>query len=292
MTGPRLWVEAARPRTLVAGIVPVLVGTAVAQRVPDVQLSPGRFAGSLVVAVGMQVGVNFANDLFDARKGVDTEERLGPRRLTSSGLITPADMAKAMILAFAVAIAAGTGLAAVAGWELALVGAISVVAALGYSGGPWPYASKGLGEIFVFVFFGAVATAGSGYVQAEQVTGLALAASVPVGLLATAILVVNNLRDIGTDERSGKRTLAVRLGAGRTKLLYKAMIVSAYLSLAVVTLAGGGPVAALPLLSAPLAVGPSRIVSTASGRGLIAALVATARLQLVFGMLLAVGIGL
>lgn len=284
---PQLWFEAARPRTLVAGIVPVLVGTAASGR-----FSVPRFLGSLVVAVFMQIGVNFANDLFDAQKGVDTAERLGPRRLTSAGLISPGDMGKAMVLAFFIAIAAGTGLAAAAGWELVVVGAISVIAALGYSGGPWPYASKGLGEIFVFIFFGVVATVGTAYVQAEQVLELAVAASVPVGFLATAILVVNNLRDIDTDARAGKRTLAVRLGAARTGLLFKGLIVGAYLALAAVALAGGGPLVALPILSAPLALPPFKVVSTATGRGLIAALVGTAKLQLVFGILFALALWL
>ncbi|HYN98387.1 MAG TPA: 1,4-dihydroxy-2-naphthoate octaprenyltransferase, partial [Actinomycetota bacterium] len=194
MAERKYWVEAARPRTLVAGIVPVLVGTAAAGR-----LSPPRFVGSLIVAVFMQIGVNFANDYFDAVKGVDTHERLGPRRLTSSGLIPADAMRNAMVAAFVVAVAAGLGLSAAAGWELTAVGAVSVVAALGYSGGPYPYGSRGLGEVFVFIFFGVVATVGSAYVQIEEISWLALWASVPVGFLASAILVANNLRDIPTD---------------------------------------------------------------------------------------------
>ena len=279
------WVEAARPRTLVAGIVPVLVGTAASG-----SFSLPRFLGALVVALGMQVGVNFANDLFDARKGVDTPRRMGPRRLTAAGLITESSMRNAMVISFLIAVVTGAGLAAVAGWELAIVGAVSILAALGYSGGPWPYASKGLGEVFVFIFFGLVATVGSAYVQAEEVTPLAVAASIPVGLLATAILVVNNLRDIETDDATGKRTLAVRLGADRTRRLYRALIAGAYLFLVVVASRGGGLPALLPALSIPLAIPPVKMVSTASGRELIAALGATARLQLVFGVLLAVGL--
>jgi 1,4-dihydroxy-2-naphthoate octaprenyltransferase len=185
---------------------------------------------------------------------------------------------------------AGTGLAAVAGWELAIVGGVSILAALGYSGGPWPYASKGLGELFVFIFFGLVATVGSAYVQSEEVTPLAVAAAIPVGLLATAILVVNNLRDIGTDAAGGKRTLAVRLGADRTRRLYRMLLVGAYLFLMPVVFRGAGAAALLPVASLPLAIAPAKTVGRVSGRELIAALGGTARLQLVFGVLLAVGI--
>lgn len=281
------WVEAARPRTLVAGIVPVLVGTAAAGR-----LSPPRFLGSLVVAVFMQVGVNFANDYFDAVKGVDTAERLGPRRLTSAGLIAPGAMRNAMAASFVVAVAAGVGLAAAAGWELIVVGAVSIVAALGYSGGPFPYGSRGLGEVFVFIFFGVVATVGSAYVQIEEVSPLALCASVPVGFLAAAILVANNLRDIPTDSRTSKRTLAVILGDARTRLAFKVLIVGSYLSLALIALCGGGLWVLLPLLSIPLAIPVLRRVSTDSGRKLIGVLVGTAKLQLAFGILLAIGLWL
>ncbi len=277
--------EAARPRTLVAGIVPVLVGTAAAGR-----LSPPRFAGALVVAVFMQVGVNFANDYFDAVKGVDTHERLGPRRLTSSGLIAPGAMRNAMVAAFLIAVATGLGLSAAAGWELTVVGAVSVVAALGYSGGPYPYGSRGLGEVFVFIFFGVVATVGSAYVQIEEISGLALCASVPVGFLASAILVANNLRDIPTDSRTDKRTLAVILGDARTRTAFKALIVGSYLSLGLIALCGGGLWVLLPLLSFPLAIPVLRKIATDSGRQLIGVLVGTAKLQLAFGVLLAVGL--
>lgn len=281
----RYWVEAARPRTLVAGIVPVLVGTAVSDRFSTV-----RFVGALIVAVFMQVGVNFANDYFDAVKGVDTSHRLGPRRLTSAGLISPDAMRNAMVATFAVAVLAGLGLAAAAGWELAVVGAVSLLAALGYSGGPWPYASHGLGEVFVFIFFGVVATVGSSYVQVEAVTLPAAVSSVPVGLLATAILLVNNLRDIQTDAATGKRTLAVRLGTRGTQRLYRSTLAGAYLGLGPVVWAVGSAVTVLPLLSLPLALDPWRRVGTETGRGLIAVLVSTAKLQLAFGVLMAAGV--
>lgn len=281
------WIEAARPRTLVAGVVPVLVGTAASGR-----FSVPRFLASLVVAVFMQVGVNFANDYFDHVKGVDTEQRLGPRRLTAAGLIAPEAMRTAMVAAFAVALATGLWISAVAGWELAVVGAISLLAALGYSGGPYPYGSRGLGEVFVFVFFGVVATAGTAYVQIEELSGLALCASVPVGFLASAILVANNLRDIPTDSRTGKRTLAVILGDPRTRTTFKGLIVGSYLSLPLIVLCGGGLPALLPLLSFPLAIPVLKHVSTDSGRGLIRVLVGTAKLQLAFGVLLAAGLSL
>lgn len=279
------WIEAARPRTLVAGVVPVLVGTAAAGR-----LSPPRLLGSLVVAGFMQIGVNFANDYFDAVKGVDTEARLGPRRLTSAGLIAAAAMRNAMAVSFAVAVVAGLGLAATAGWELAIVGAASILAALGYSGGPFPYGSRGLGEVFVFIFFGVVATVGSAYVQIEEISGLALCASVPVGFLAAAILLANNLRDIPTDSGTGKRTLAVILGDRRTRRLFKSLILGAYLSLGLVVACGAGWLALLPVLSFPLALPVLKRASTESGRALVGVLVGTAKLQLAFGVLLAVGL--
>lgn len=287
MAERKYWVEAARPRTLVAGVVPVLVGTAAAGR-----LSPPRFLGSLVVAIFMQVGVNFANDYFDAVKGVDTSERLGPRRLTSSGLISPGAMRNAMAAAFLAAVVTGIGLAAFAGWELVVVGAVSVIAALGYSGGPYPYGSRGLGEVFVFIFFGVVATVGSAYVQIEEISALAICASVPVGFLAAAILVANNLRDIPTDSRTSKRTLAVILGDTRTRVAFKALIIGSYLSLGLIALCGGGPWVLLPLLSFPLAIPVLRKAGTDSGRELIGVLVGTAKLQLAFGVLLAIGLWL
>ncbi|HEX2180395.1 MAG TPA: 1,4-dihydroxy-2-naphthoate polyprenyltransferase [Actinomycetota bacterium] len=285
MVEPKYWVEAARPRTLVAGVVPVLVGTAAAGR-----LAPGRFAGCLVVAVFMQIGVNFANDYFDAVKGVDTAARLGPRRLTSAGLIPASAMRSAMVAAFAVALAAGLWLSAVAGWELAVVGGVSLLAALGYSGGPFPYGSRGLGEVFVFIFFGVVATVGTAYVQIEEVSGLALCASVPVGLLASAILLANNLRDIPTDSGTGKRTLAVLLGDRRTRVAFQALIAGSFVASGLVVLCGGGWTALLPLLSFPLAVTVVRRASSDSGRELIGVLVGTAKLQLAFGILLAIGL--
>jgi 1,4-dihydroxy-2-naphthoate octaprenyltransferase len=272
------WVEAARPRTLAAALAPVLVGTAAADT-----FSPGRFVLTLIVALALQVGVNFANDLSDASRGIDTFRR-GPRRAVSSGLITARAMKIGIACALGVACAAGLVLVAAVGFELAVLGGASLIAALAYSGGPRPYASEGLGEVFVFVFFGLVATAGSAYVQEEQVTPVALAASVPIGLLASAILVVNNLRDIDSDAAVGKRTLAVRIGEHATRGVYRRMVLAAFALLPVVAAVAEslGPLVAF--LSLPLGLRCLRLSEDA--------LAQTAGLELVFGLLLAAGLGL
>lgn len=281
-----VWVEAARPRTLVAGVVPVLVGTAASGRWLAL-----RGIAALIVGVSVQVGVNYANDLFDATRGVDQGDRVGPRRATAAGLITPTRMGVGIAAAFGVAALAGLYLAAVAGPELIAVGALCFLAALGYSGGPRPYASAGLGEIFVFVFFGLVATIGSAYVQIEGVPVTAVVAGVPVGCLATAILVVNNLRDMESDRRAGKITLAVRLGRPRTRTFYALLLLSAAAVLIPLMVTVGSPWPGIALGAAPLGVRATRLVATRTdGPGLIAALGATARFQLLFGLLLAVGL--
>ena len=281
-------VEAARPKTLSAGVAPVLVGTAAADR-----FVAWRFAAALVVGVAVQVGVNYANDYFDFVRGVDTPARVGPRRAVAAGLVAPARMRLAMLAAFGVAAVAGLALAAAAGWELLLVGALCFAAAVSYSGGPRPYASAGLGELFVFTFFGLVATVGSAYVQDGRIVTAAVAAAVPVGLLAVAILVVNNLRDIETDAAAGKQTLAARIGDARTRTLYVLLLAVAFASVAAVASAVRSPLPVLAALAAPLAAGPLRVVrDRVHGRGLIPALAGTARLQLVFGVLLALGLAL
>lgn len=283
-----LWVEGARPKTLAASVVPVLVGTAAAHR-----LIAWRFALALVVSVAIQVGVNYANDYFDGRRGVDTAARIGPRRLTASGAATHTQMKIAIASSFAVAGAAGTGLAAATSWWVLLVGLAAFAAALGYSGGPKPYAALGLGELFVFVFFGLVATIGSAYVEIERVTRVAVASALPVGFLATAILVANNIRDIPTDAASGKVTLAVRLGRTRTRALYHVLVALAFVCVFVVAgiAHAAGPLLALVALS--LAVQPSMLIATAEdGPTLVRALVGTARLELVFGIMLAIGLAL
>ena len=288
MTSAALWVQGARPRTLGAAVSPVLVGTAVASRYGDVVWWRALFC--LVLAVALQVGVNYANDYSDGVRGVDTQRR-GPVRLTASGLAAPAKVKEAAFLAFAVAGVLGIVLAVAVDWRLVLVGAASILAAALYSGGPKPYASSGLGEVMVLVFFGFVATCGSAYVHLERVPWLAVGAAVPVGLLACGILLVNNLRDVDSDRAVGKRTLAVRVGKPRARVLYRASIVLALV--AVVALAVEAPGALLAVAAAPLAVPPLRTVaSKTDAPSLVTALVATARLQLVFSALLAAGLAL
>jgi 1,4-dihydroxy-2-naphthoate octaprenyltransferase len=264
----------------------VVVGTAVAAAEGDVIW--WRAAAALVVAVAIQVGTNYANDYSDGVRGTDTR-RVGPVRLVASGLAPAASVRRAAIISFGVAALAGLALAAAAGWWLILVGAASVAAGWLYTGGPRPYGYVGLGELFVFVFFGLVATVGSAYVQLERITGLAVAASVPVGLLAVALLVVNNLRDIPGDTASGKRTLAVRVGDRVTRRLYAACVLIPFAL--VPALAVSRPAALLALAALPLAIVPvRRVLAGEEGRGLIPVLGATGRLQLVFGALLAIGI--
>src|SRR5438105_2894545 len=221
-SGPRIWLMAARVRTLPAAIAPVLVGTALAGY--DHVFHPLRFVAALVGAIFIQVGTNLSNDYSDARRGADTEDRLGPVRVTAGGLVPPDRVLLATYLSFGVAVAAGAYLIAVAGWQLLVVGAASILAGVLYTGGPRPYGYEGLGEMFVFLFFGIVAVAGSFFVQVRHLSWEAFALAVPVGLLASAILVVNNVRDIDTDRRAGKRTLAVRLGRERTRVLHAVLV--------------------------------------------------------------------
>ena len=288
MTGPALWFQGARPRTLGAAVSPVLVGTAVASRYGHVVWWRAFFC--LLLAVALQVGVNYANDYSDGVRGIDTQRR-GPVRLTASGLVAPALVKRAALLSFAVGGLLGLVLAAVVDWRLVLVGATSIAAAALYSGGPKPYASSGLGEVAVLVFFGFVATCGSAYVQLERVPWLAVAAAVPVGLLACAILLVNNLRDVDSDKEVGKRTLAVRVGRALTRRLYRASLTLALL--AVAAMAPTAPGALLALAAAPLGFPLLRIVASASDpQSLVRALVGTGWLQLAFSVLLAVGLAL
>src|SRR5436190_15929239 len=223
MSAARLWVMAARPRTLPAAISPVLVGTTAAVEHVE-HLRVLAFVAALVGSVFIQIGTNLANDYSDAKRGADTADRLGPVRVTSAGLVAPRRVLIATWIAFAVAVGAGIYLATVAGWVILVVGAASILAGVLYTGGPRPYGYAGLGEVFVFAFFGLVAVNGSYYVQLERLDWLPFGLSIPVGLLATAILVVNNIRDLDTDRRAGKRTIAVRLGRDRTRRLYATMV--------------------------------------------------------------------
>ena len=286
--GWRLWWAGARPRTLPAALVPVVVGTAVAD--VDGRVLWWRAALALVVSLALQVGVNYANDYSDGIRGTD-DVRVGPLRLVGSKLATPRAVRLAMLGAFAIAAVAGLVLAiATSPWLLA-VGAAAILAAWFYTGGPRPYGYAGLGEAFVFVFFGLVAVAGTAYVQTESLTGLAVVAGVPVGLLATALLVTNNLRDIPGDTVAGKRTLAVRLGDPKTRLLYVSLLGLALVLVPVVAALAHQPLALIAVGALVPAVPAVRAVrSGAAGRALIPVLGATGRVQLVFGALLSAGL--
>jgi 1,4-dihydroxy-2-naphthoate octaprenyltransferase len=286
----RIWLMAARPKTLPVGLAPVLVGTSLAGTA-DV-FHPLRFAAALLGALFIQVGANLSNDYSDARRGADTEDRLGPVRVTAGGLVPPRQVLIATYVTFGLAILCGVYLIAVAGWQLLLVGAASIVAGVLYTGGPRPYGYEGLGELFVFLFFGIVAVAGSYFVQTERLIWEAFALAVPVGLLASAVLVVNNVRDLETDRRAGKRTLAVRLGRSRTRTLFAAMVYGAYVLAPVTWIFGPlGAWLLLPLLSLPLAAPVVRAVRTRTdGPSLNEALAHSGRLELVFCALLCAGI--
>jgi 1,4-dihydroxy-2-naphthoate octaprenyltransferase len=289
------WWTGARPRTLGAGIVPVLVGAASADR-----FIAWRFAAALIVAAGLQIGVNYANDYFDGVRGVDTAERLGPPRLTASGKVSPRAVAVASLASLGAAGIAGLALAITTEPALILtVGALALLAAVLYSGGPRPYAGLGLGELSVFAFFGLMATAGTAFVMDETVAPAAWWTGSVLGLLAVAILVANNLRDIPTDATAGKGTLAVRIGAARTRVLYRTCVVGAF----AVILAGFGvwiawepagltPWGLLGLAVWPLAIRPMERVGSASGRELIPVLTGTAAVHAACGILMALGLAL
>ena len=282
------WVAGARPRTLPAAVVPVLAGTAVAASQAEVVW--WRAVLALVVSLAIQVGTNYANDYSDGVRGTD-DSRVGPVRLVAGGLASPGEVKRAAFMAFGVAGLAGLALAVAVGPELLVVGAACLGAGWFYTGGSRPYGYIGLGEVAVFVFFGLVATVGSAYVHLERVTALAVLASVPVGLLATALLVVNNLRDIPTDAASGKRTLAVRLGDHTTRLVYVACLAGAFAALP--PLAFARPAVLLAFGSLLLARVPAQaVLGGARGRELVPVLVATGQVQLAFGLLLALGLAL
>ncbi len=269
----------------------MVVGTAAAGSV-----IPWRLAAALLVGLGLQVGVNYANDVHDGIRGVDTAERLGPPRLVGSGAASPRAVTTAALLGILVAAVAGLALALATTLWLVAFGALAMLALWSYSGGPRPYAELGLGELMVFVFFGVMATAGSAYVQVESVPPAAWWSSAAMGVFAVAILMTNNLRDIPTDAATGKRTLAVRLGERRTRALYRVVVALAFASVVAAVAAGerwGMPRwALLALGAAPLALRPVRAIGTAEGRALVPVLVGTARLQVAFGALLAAGLWL
>jgi len=281
---------AARPRTLPAAVAPVLVGTALAGQAGV--FHPLTFVATLVGAIFIQVGTNLSNDYSDARRGADTEDRLGPVRVTAGGLVPPRQVLMATWVSFGVAVLVGIYLVAVAGWELLLVGGASILAGVLYTGGPRPYGYEGLGELFVFAFFGIVAVTGSYFVQAKELPWEAFVLAVPVGLLAAAILMVNNIRDLETDRRAGKRTLAVRLGRHRARRLYALMVYVAFFLAPLPWVLGSlSAWLLLPWLAMPLAVPLVRTVANhTDGPTLNAALARTGMLQLVFCLLLSAGI--
>ncbi len=285
----RIWLMAARPRTLPAAIAPVLVGTALAGS--EGRFRPLAFAAALIGSVFIQIGTNLSNDYSDARRGADTEERLGPVRVTAGGLVPPRKVLVATWLAFGIAVVAGIYLIAIAGWQLLVVGLASIAAGVLYTGGPRPYGYEGLGEIFVFGFFGIVAVVGSYYVQVERLRGLAFALAVPVGLLAAGILMVNNIRDVDTDRRAGKLTLAVRLGRSPARRLFAATVYVPYLWTTVVAILSGMPALLLVWLCFPLAPRLVRTVATRTdGPALNGALGQAGRLLAAFSVLASVGL--
>jgi 1,4-dihydroxy-2-naphthoate octaprenyltransferase len=287
----KIWLLAARPRTLPAGVAPVLVGTALA--IHEGTFRAGAFIAALLGAVFIQVGANLSNDYSDARRGADTEDRLGPVRVTAGGLVPPKQVLTATYVSFGLAVLCGVYLIVIAGWVILAIGAASILAGVLYTGGPRPYGYDGLGDLFVFLFFGIVAVAGSYYAQVERLEWAAFALAVPVGLIAAAILDVNNIRDAPTDARVGKRTVAVRLGRSRARDLYAFEIYVAYLIPPVVWLAGSDLDVWVLLcwLSLPAAVPLVRMVRRHDdGPTLNQALAKTGMLQLAFCLLLSAGL--
>ncbi|HEX4493910.1 MAG TPA: 1,4-dihydroxy-2-naphthoate polyprenyltransferase [Acidimicrobiia bacterium] len=286
MTTAAEWVQGARPRTLGAAIVPVVVATALAST--DAPTIWWRAFAALVVALALQIGVNYANDYSDGVRGTDVARR-GPLRLTATGTATPQAVRTAALLAFAVAAVAGLALAIAVDLRLLIVGGASIAAAVLYTGGPRPYGYSGFGEVAVLAFFGVVATVGTVFVQLDRIPGASWPAALAVGLPAVAILVVNNLRDIDTDRVANKHTLAVRIGAARTRALFLGALAGALVATALLAIAH--PWALLGLAAAPFALVPIRIVRTrADAPSLVRALVTTARFQLVLGALLVIGL--
>jgi 1,4-dihydroxy-2-naphthoate polyprenyltransferase len=288
----RIWVMAARPRTLPAAIAPVLVGSAAAVQWAGHLPRIGAFVAALIGSVFIQIGTNLANDYSDARRGADTVDRLGPVRVTSAGLVAPRRVLVATWIAFAVAVICGIYLAAVAGLVILLVGGVSIAAGILYTGGPRPYGYAGLGEVFVFLFFGLVAVNGSYYVQVEKLEALPLGLSIAVGFLATAILVVNNVRDLDTDRRAGKLTVAVRMGRSNAIALYRLLVLGAFAVLPIALVAGEASLLPLVGLAAlPLAISPMRTISNRSdGASLNQALAATGALLAAFSLLVSAGL--
>ena len=287
----RAWLLASRPATLPAAAVPVIVGGAAAVNQGAV-FRPLVFVTTLAAALLIQIGTNFANDYSDFHRGADHEGRLGPVRVTQSGLISHHAVRRGIVVAFGLAALLGAGLAVVGGWPIILIGVLSLVCGLAYTGGPWPFGYHGLGDIFVFGFFGPVAVTGTAYLQAGHWSALALALSIPIGLLVTNILVINNLRDLPTDRAAGKRTLAVRIGDAAARAQYALLMAMAYVVPGV--LAAGATSRRwllLPWLTVPFAVVlVRRVQGGLAGRELNPMLERTGKLLLLFGLSLAAGL--
>lgn len=284
----RVWAMAARPKTLPAAAAPVLAATGLA--IGDGVFRPVPALAALLAALLLQIGANLANDVFDFQRGADTEERLGPARVTAEGLLTPGQVQAGMWAVFALAALLGVYLTAVAGWPVLLIGVLAILAAIGYTGGPFPLGYYGLGDLFVFLFFGLAAVGGTYFVQAGTFSPRAVWASIPMGLLTVAILVVNNLRDIDTDRAAGKHTLAVRLGKTGTRREYVACLLVAFLSPVLMWFLDiAGPAVLLTWLSLPMAIQMLRGVYSLQGRALNKMLAGTGRLELVYGLLLGLG---
>jgi 1,4-dihydroxy-2-naphthoate polyprenyltransferase len=283
------WILASRPATLTAALVPVLVGTAVAQASGGLRVGPALAA--LFGAFMIQIATNFANDVFDAEKGADTHERLGPTRAVQSGLLTNRQVKMGMFVTIALAVAAGLYLTAIGGYPIVIIGVLSVLSGVAYTGGPFPLGYNGLGDIFVMIFFGFVAVCGTAYVQLGSVPELAWLASIPVGAIATAVLVVNNVRDRSTDVKAGKRTLAVRFGRRFGVIEYVLLFVVAYAAPIVALLHfHRSPWVLLPILTLPLAAKLARTLATTEGAPLNACLASTAKLLLLYGVLFSAGL--
>ena len=285
----QIWMLAARPKTLPAAAAPVVTGSAVAYYAGFFQFGPALAA--LLAALLLQIGANIANDVFDFHRGADTHERLGPLRVTQAGLLTPQQALAGMWVTFGLAALLGVYLIIVAGWPVLVIGLASIAAAIAYTGGPFPLGYYGLGDLAVFIFFGLVAVCGTYYVQALNVTWLAIWSSFPMGFLITAILVVNNLRDIHTDRAAGKHTLAVRLGETGTRQEYTLLVGGAYVVPLIVWLGGLAPAwVLLAWLSSPAAVSLIRYVWLQRGRPLNKALGGTGQLALLFSAFYAIGL--
>ena len=284
-SGARVWLLAARPATLAAAVAPVLVGTGAALHGGH-EFHERIFIATLLAALLIQIGTNFANDVFDFRRGADTPERLGPLRVTQGGLVSSQQVLTATYVVFGLAAVIGVYLISIGGWPILLIGVACILAGVLYTGGPWPYGYHGLGDVVCFLTFGVLAVLGAAFLQSQTITPLDLWATIPVGCLVTAILIVNNLRDVDTDRRSGKMTLAVRLGRPGTRLEYALCVAVAYLVVIGIGLAGMvGAWWWLPLLSLPLGVWLVRYVARTEGRPLNQALKRSGQLHLLFAVL-------